>query len=124
MQIIYDLKSPSTTTGPSEEGQGIQHISCLEQYKIILSANDVLMFVTHPDNCIKSLHELDDKVASISSCNPDWTKSGLLPVKGLCSLLVGNCLILRVSHPNGIHSVQLLNLKVRISRIIRKASAD
>lgn len=121
MQIIYDLKSPSITTGPSGEGQGIQHISCLEQYKIILTANDVLMFVTHPDNCIKSLLELDDKVASISS---DWTKSGLLPVKGLFLLLVGNCLILRVSHPNGIHSVQLLNLKVRISRIIRKASAD
>lgn len=124
MQIIYDSKPPSTTTGPREEGQGIQHISCLKQYKIILSANDVLMFVTHPDNCIKSLLEFVDKVASISSCNPDWTKPGLLPTNGLCSLLVVNCLILRVLHPQGIHSVQLLNLKVRIARIIREVSAD
>lgn len=93
MQIVYDLKPPSITTGPREEGQGTQHISCLKQHKMILSTNDVLMFVTHPDNCIKSLLELVDKVASISSCNPDWTESGLLPVNGLCSLLV-NCLIL------------------------------
>lgn len=67
MQTIYNLTSPSVTTGQKDEGQGIKHISCLKQYKIILPPNDVLMFVTHPDNYIKSLLECVDKVASISS---------------------------------------------------------
>jgi len=55
-----------------------------------LSTDDVLMFVTLPDNSMKSLLELVDKVASISSCITNWTKSGLMLVNGLCSLLVIN----------------------------------
>lgn len=55
-----------------------------------LSTDDVLMFVTHPDNSVKSVLELVDKVASISSCNTNWTKSGFMLVNGLCLLLVIN----------------------------------